>query len=121
MFCLTRGLDYLDSVDYYINQWGMLFVGFMESAALSWVYCHDQRVSKAGLKACMWFDVGYFVGVWAACIVFAIMTWSLETEKWLRVVVAVAILLVVWLVSLWQSYASVDDKEQFQHVWLPNG
>lgn len=35
--CLDSGLLWLDIVDYFVNNWGMLFIGFLESFVVSWV------------------------------------------------------------------------------------
>jgi len=52
LFCLDTGLYWLDIVDYFVNNWGMLFIGFTETMALSWVFMRSQRVAMVGQKAC---------------------------------------------------------------------
>lgn len=54
--CLGKGVNFLDVADYYINNWGMLFVGFLETFALSWAYKRGERVEKCGRLAVLWFD-----------------------------------------------------------------
>mmetsp|Transcript_38264 Transcript_38264/g.83385 ORF Transcript_38264/g.83385 Transcript_38264/m.83385 type:complete len:94 (-) Transcript_38264:690-971(-) len=48
LICTRLGVVFMDLLDYFVNSWGMLFVGFMEIFTISWIYNRDHRVQMGG-------------------------------------------------------------------------
>lgn len=73
----------------------MLFVGFTEVVALSWMYKREERTAVAGTKATLIFDLTYFVSAFAGCITFAVLLHN-DVKMAHRVVIPLA----VWILLL---------------------
>ena len=46
LYCFDTGLYWLDLVDHYINEYGMIFLGICEAGACGWFYRYDLVESK---------------------------------------------------------------------------
>jgi len=67
IFCADTGFYYLDIVDHYVNEYGMIFIGMMECIAVGWVFRSEVSVAKVGDKAfrlwAMFYWGGLFTGI----------------------------------------------------------
>merc|ERR1719334_1040639 len=75
LFCFDTGFYWLDLVDFYINNYGMVFLGICEAGACGWFYSYDLIEAKIGKVSA---DV-YRYGYWASVLVAGILAFSLST------------------------------------------
>jgi len=68
LYCFDTGLHWLDIIDRFINEYGMVFIGTLEAAACGWFYSYDIINSKIGLVSATLYRGGYFFGLILACI-----------------------------------------------------
>eukprot|EP01084_Bolivina_argentea_P212768 361596_1 len=75
LFCFDTGLFWLDMVDRYINNYGMVFIGICESGATGWFYKYRIIESKIGKKSANLYRISYWFGLIMACFLgFALAT-----------------------------------------------
>jgi len=67
MYCTDAGLNFLDTIDYYIN-FVMLFVGGVECFAAGWVYKIEDQIESLGANIVIAYIVTTFGSVTLACI-----------------------------------------------------
>jgi len=61
LYFFDSGLVFLDIVDRYINNWGMVLIGMLECFAVGWVYQIDLQYKAVGRKATLIYDIGFFL------------------------------------------------------------
>lgn len=62
LMILRSGIRYFDIVDNYINNWGMVLIGFLECFAIGWVYkIEDQYAVVCYIILFLYFIVGTVV------------------------------------------------------------
>merc|ERR1711957_445316 len=66
-YCTDAGLNFLDTIDYYIN-FVMLFVGGVECFAAGWVYKIEDQIESLGANIVIAYIVTTFGSVTLACI-----------------------------------------------------
>ena len=75
LYCFDTGLYWLDLVDHWINQYGMVFLGICEAGACGWFYRYDLIESKIGVISANLYRIGYFFSLLMACFLsFALAT-----------------------------------------------
>ena len=77
LYCFDTGFYWLDLVDFYINNYGMVFLGICETGACGWYYSYDLIHDKIGRMSA---DI-YRYGYWASVIVACILSFSLSTPE----------------------------------------
>lgn len=87
----------------------MLFVGFTEVVAVSWMYKREERTAVAGTKATLIFDLTYFVSIFAGSITFVILLQN-EVAMEHRVLIPIAVWLLVLVEGLGWAYSELQDK-----------
>ena len=75
LYCFDTGFYWLDLVDFYINNYGMVFLGICETAACGWFYSYDLIHEKIGRKSADIYRFGYWFSLVLACI----LSFSLST------------------------------------------
>jgi NSS family neurotransmitter:Na+ symporter len=102
IFCTGAGLYILDIVDYFLNNFGLIFVGIVEAIAIGWIINLGWFTEKANEGA--YYKVG---GKWQFCIKFAVpviliislgMTMYSVATKGYEGYPAIALVLFGWLV-----------------------
>lgn len=74
VFCADTGSFWLDIVDHYINEYGMLLIGGLECAALGWVYRNDVGAKVVGQKAMNTWAGFYWGGTFLATFLGLVLT-----------------------------------------------
>jgi len=77
LFCFDTGMYWLDIVDYYINNYGMVLLGILETSACGWFYGYDRIEAKLG-KECTYY---YRAGFWASLMFGTILSFCLSTPE----------------------------------------
>merc|ERR1719295_1897818 len=67
LYCFDTGFYWLDLVDFYINNYGMVFLGICETAACGWYYSYDLIHEKIGRMSADIYRFGYWASVLLAC------------------------------------------------------
>lgn len=75
-YSFDNGLTALDSVDYYVNNILMVFVGLMECVAVGWVYDIEQQSGQIGQKSVFIFAASWVIGTITAAVLTATVTLS---------------------------------------------
>ena len=75
LYCFDTGLYWLDVVDRYINNYGMVFLGICETGATGWFYRYDLIEEQIGVVSASLYRLGYWFSVFMACI----LSFSLAT------------------------------------------
>merc|ERR1712113_43837 len=75
LYCFDTGLYWLDLVDHWINQYGMVFLGICEAGACGWFYSYDLIEAKIGRLSSNIYRYGYWLSVFLA----GILSFSLST------------------------------------------
>lgn len=77
LFCFDTGMYWLDIVDFYINNYGMVLLGVMESSACGWFYGYDRIEAKLGKEACLIYRVGF----WSSLMFGSVLSFCLSTPE----------------------------------------
>ena len=77
LYCFDTGLYWLDLVDHYINQYGMVFLGICEAGACGWFYRYDLIEEKIGVISTNLYRFGYWFSLIMACL----LSYSLATPE----------------------------------------
>jgi len=75
LFCFDTGFYWLDIVDYYINNYGMVLLGVLETSACGWFYGYDRIEAKLGKQSCLIYRAGF----WASLLFGTILSFLLST------------------------------------------
>lgn len=75
LFCFDTGFFWLDIVDYYINNYGMVLLGVLETSACGWFYGYDRIEAKLGKECALIYRVGF----WASLLFGSILSFLLST------------------------------------------
>lgn len=67
LFTTDTGLGWLDIVDYYVNSFCLLLVGFFECIATGWVYKYEEQVSHVGWKSIFTYNIGSMLALILSC------------------------------------------------------
>merc|ERR1712228_28178 len=77
LYCFDTGLLWLDVVDHYINNYGMIFLGICEAGACGWFYSYHKIESKIGVESATLYRLGFWISLLFACT----LSFSLATPK----------------------------------------
>lgn len=69
LYFFDSGLVFLDIVDRYINNWGMVLIGMLECFAVGWVYQIDLQYKAVGRTATLVYDLVFFLALVVATII----------------------------------------------------
>jgi len=64
------GLVLWDRWDFYINNWGLLIIAFLEVLSVSFFFKREDRVKSAGSLSCLIVDSGLIIGMIISAFVF---------------------------------------------------
>jgi len=67
LYCFDTGLLWLDIVDHYINNYGMIFLGICEAGACGWFYSYNKIESKIGVESATLYRLGFWISLLFAC------------------------------------------------------
>lgn len=70
------GLILWDRWDFYINNWGLLVIAFLEVLSISYFYKREDRVNKAGWTTCLIVDAGLILSMVISAFVFVYIEFS---------------------------------------------
>lgn len=59
LYCFSSGIIYLDIIDNYLNNWGMVLIGTLECFAVGWVYKIDDQYKKVGRLSVLVYNIGF--------------------------------------------------------------
>jgi len=122
-FLFNNGLMYLDIVDYYLNNWCLMLLGFLQTVATGWIYQMSFQFAR----------VGYFsVILYDTCSVFAVglgLTIALsgnEQSEIDTIWVGVFIGLLIWVFGLVSAVLLATTKGRhhagyFDKIWYIAG
>jgi len=77
-YCTDVGPYHIDLMDFYVNSFGMTFVGMMETFALGWVYLYSEQCKVVGESAVKIWDIGY----WSTLIFSTILCFCLSFPRY---------------------------------------
>merc|ERR1719461_83698 len=77
LYCFDTGFYWLDLVDFYINNYGMVFLGICEAGACGWFYSYDLIEAKIGKLSSNIYRYGY----WLSVLVAGILGFTLSTPE----------------------------------------
>jgi len=77
MYCFDTGFYWLDLVDFYINNYGMVFLGICETGACGWFYSYELIDAKIGKTSSDMYRYGY----WTSVLVGSILAFSLSQPE----------------------------------------
>merc|ERR1719273_2437354 len=75
LYCFDTGFYWLDIVDFYINNYGMVFLGICEAGACGWFYSYEVIEGKIGKMSA---DI-YRYGYWGSVFIASILSFTLST------------------------------------------
>lgn len=76
IYTTDAGLSFLDVIDFYVN-FVMLFIGFIESFAVGWIFGIEEQIEKFGAAAVFTYMFANFGSVLIACgFWFGVNIWS---------------------------------------------
>lgn len=82
LFVTDAGLSFLDVVDYYVN-FIMMLVGFFECYAVGWAFDIETQIADYGVAAVVLLNVGSFLSVFVASILWFALDEPLVFGGWL--------------------------------------
>ncbi|XP_063675135.1 sodium-dependent dopamine transporter-like isoform X3 [Bolinopsis microptera] len=59
LYCYDSGTVYLDIIDNYLNNWGMVLIGTLECFAVGWVYKIEDQYKQVGKLSVMVYNLGF--------------------------------------------------------------
>lgn len=68
LYCFDTGFYWLDLVDFYINNYGMVLLGICETGACGWWYSYELIEGQIGKKSANIYRFGYWTSVVLACL-----------------------------------------------------
>merc|ERR550525_198914 len=77
LYCFDTGFYWLDLVDFYINNYGMVFLGICETGACGWFYSYELIDAKIGKMSSDMYRYGY----WTSVVVGSVLAFSLSTPE----------------------------------------
>merc|ERR1712141_572298 len=77
LYCFDTGFYWLDIVDFYINNYGMVFLGICETGACGWFYSYEIIDAKIGKMSSDMYRYGY----WTSVVVGSVLAFSLSTPE----------------------------------------
>jgi len=77
LYCFDTGFWWLDLVDFYINNYGMVFLGICETGACGWWYSYEIIEGKIGKKSANIYRFGY----WGSIVFAGILSMILATPE----------------------------------------
>jgi solute carrier family 6 GABA transporter-like protein 1 len=83
-------LPLLDSIDWYLNNVAMIFVGFMEVTSVGWVYAIEEQFDEVGYYATLTYNLGWLAGTIAA-VTIGLRVPSEDAGGWIAVFVGLTI------------------------------
>jgi len=69
LFTTDTGLGWLDIVDYYVNSFCLLLVGFFECIATGWVFRYEAQVDQVGWKSILVYNLGTMAAIVLGCAI----------------------------------------------------
>ena len=120
LYCFDTGLFWLDLIDHYINEYGMIFLGICESTAVGWFYRYDLITNNIGQISANLYRCGFFFSLIMACFLsFSlatpeqtqpggdyIFTGTLGKDSW---IVGFIVGLILWFITILISYLQISD------------
>mmetsp|Transcript_39107 Transcript_39107/g.99073 ORF Transcript_39107/g.99073 Transcript_39107/m.99073 type:complete len:630 (-) Transcript_39107:668-2557(-) len=111
LFATDLGLYLLDSVDHYINNYGLQLVGIMECTSVGWIYGHSDCVARVGRKATIAYTTAFFSGSILAVLLAGAMV-NVYPPNYLGLAVGIPVGFVVFLIGAAASFALREDKSK---------
>eukprot|EP00801_Mesodinium_rubrum_P001832 Mrub_01832.p1 GENE.Mrub_01832~~Mrub_01832.p1 ORF type:complete len:608 (-),score=58.47 Mrub_01832:133-1728(-) len=112
------GLILWDRWDFYLNNWGLLVIAFLEVLSVSYFYKRDERIESIGSTACNILDFGLILSMVISAFIFVFVDFS---TVWLRIAVYLAILLGLWIVSYFAASATMKEGGEMTKGLSING
>ncbi|KAL5257787.1 hypothetical protein ACHWQZ_G012652 [Mnemiopsis leidyi] len=69
LYLFNSGIIYLDIIDNYINNWGMVLIGTLECFAVGWVHKIDEQDQKVGKLSVRLYNFGFVIFLLVGTIV----------------------------------------------------
>jgi len=122
LFTTDTGYGWLDIVDYYVNSFCLLLVGFFECVATGWVYKYEYQVDQVGWKSIAVYNCGTMAAIVLGCAIgFGLTSPTEDAEgkvldwddgavgKDMAAVIGVVIGLVIWFFSIGTAVLLVES------------
>jgi len=124
LFTTDTGLDWLDIVDYYVNSFCLLLVGFFECIATGWVFRYEYQVHQVGWLSILVYNLGTMTAIVLGCAIgFGlteptkdaggnIIAWDDgPADKTVAWIVGTCIGLGIWGASIVAAYVLCEEQE----------
>lgn len=140
LFTTDTGYGWLDIVDYYVNSFCLLLVGFFECIATGWVYKYDAQVDQVGWKSILIYNFGTMAAILLGCAIGfglteptyntkdEIVSWnSGAVDKDVAAATGCAIGFGIWLISIFAAYFTAEepnydpDRQSQSKLWAIMG
>jgi len=69
LFTTDTGFGWLDIVDYYVNSFCLLLVGFFECVATGWVFKYEDQMAQVGWKSIAIYNFGTMIAIVLGCAI----------------------------------------------------
>lgn len=124
LFTFDTGLGWLDIVDYYVNSFCLLLVGFFECVATGWVYKCDEQAKAVGGTSIAIYNFGSALALLLGCAIGFGLTKPTYTNgsltSWddgavdsaVAAVIGVCTALFIWSVSIALAFYYAEEPEQ---------
>jgi len=129
LFTADTGMDWLDIVDYYVNQFNLLLVGFFECLATGWIFGMDKQIEAVGQKSITIYNVGTTLALLLGCIIgFGLTEPTYENDAIVRwddgavdaetaAAIGVSIGLFTWAVSIGLAVMYAEKNTDDHVLW----
>eukprot|EP01083_Nonionella_stella_P087142 242294_1 len=111
LFCFDTGIYWLDIVDRYVNNYGMVFLGMCETGACGWFYGYHSRIhEKVGELAANIYRTAFLVSIVITATLSIGLESVFEADRWYYGwIIGFSIGGVIWFSSIWIAFCYRND------------